>query len=257
MALSSGPAIRESSACPILLPKPLNNPLQPRCFALVPCAGKGERAGTRQPKQYEPIAGLPMVHYTLQALASVSRLQAILVVLHPEDNLFEQHVPHFPGLVARVGGPTRAQSVLNGLLALRSQGAHEADWVLVHDAARCLLQAPWVDALIDACEHDPVGGLLALPVADTLKQAQGDRVACSISRSQKWQAQTPQMFRLGALESALQQALAGSPDMITDESSAIEATGERPKLVMGSLENFKLTYPPDFELADKLLRMRS
>lgn len=235
---------------------PVNTPIASRCYALVPCAGKGERAGTVQPKQYAPVAGLPMVAHTLQALAGVSRLEGTLVVLHPDDHLFESHIPSFKGWVARRGGQTRAHSVLNGLQALLGHGARDSDWVLVHDAARCLIEAAWVDALIDACHADAVGGLLALPVADTLKQAREGRVAASVSRAHKWQAQTPQMFRLGMLSKALSLALASDAANITDESGAIELAGHAPLLVVGYLENFKVTYPSDFELAEKLLRMQ-
>jgi 2-C-methyl-D-erythritol 4-phosphate cytidylyltransferase len=135
---------------------------------------------------------------------------------------------------------------------LRERGVRDDDWVLVHDAARCLLQASWVQRLIQACRDDAVGGLLALPLADTLKQSVGDRVGLTLSRSDKWLAQTPQMFRLGVLRRALQQAGAA----VTDESSAIEALGLRPKLVPGELENLKLTWPADFALATRLLETR-
>jgi hypothetical protein len=139
--------------------------------------------------------------------------------------------------------------VANGLAELRARGAQPQDWVLVHDAARCLLRAAWVDRLIDACADDEVGGLLALPLADTLKQADGDRVVATIDRSAKWAAQTPQMFRLGLLEPALR----GAAETVTDEASAIEALGHSPKLVRGEAENLKLTYPGDFALAERLL----
>jgi 2-C-methyl-D-erythritol 4-phosphate cytidylyltransferase len=122
----------------------------------------------------------------------------------------------------------------------------------VHDAARCLLQPAWVDRLIDACLHDEVGGLLALPLADTLKTAHGDRVSATLARADKWLAQTPQMFRLGLLH----QALAQAGDAVTDESSAIEALGLTPKLVVGNFENLKLTWPADFSLAQRLLNTR-
>jgi 2-C-methyl-D-erythritol 4-phosphate cytidylyltransferase len=122
----------------------------------------------------------------------------------------------------------------------------------VHDAARCLLQPPWVERLIDACLMDEVGGLLALPLADTLKAAQGDRVAATLDRADKWLAQTPQMFRLGLLQRALAQAGAN----VTDESSAVEALGLQPRLVPGEMENFKLTWPADFALAARLLETR-
>jgi 2-C-methyl-D-erythritol 4-phosphate cytidylyltransferase len=144
-----------------------------RCFALVPCAGVGLRAGTSGPKQYALLAGQPVVAYTLQALAAVQGISATLVVLAPEDAQFEQQVPAFAGpraWVARCGGSSRAATVAAGLNELQRRGALAQDWVLVHDAARCLLQPDWVQRLIDACLGDGVGGLLALPLADTLKE---------------------------------------------------------------------------------------
>ncbi len=140
-----------------------------------------------------------------------------------------------------------------GLRALRSRGAAASDWVLVHDAARCLLQPAWVERLIDACIDDAVGGLLALPVADTLKEEAEGRVAATVPRQGRWAAQTPQMFRLGLLE----QALAAAGDAVTDEAGAVEAMGLRPLLVAATLENFKVTYPEDFELAARLLGARA
>lgn len=190
--------------------------------------------------------------HTLRALAQVTRLQQTLVVLSPHDDAFESHAPGFGGWVARVGGASRAESVANGLNELARRGVQAHEWVLVHDAARCLLRAEWVDALIDACIEDDVGGLLALPLADTLKQESDGRVAETVDRAHKWQAQTPQMFRLGDL----QLALSSAEGAITDEASAIESTGQAPKLVPGSMENFKVTYPSDFALAERLLRTR-
>ena len=228
---------------------------QPRCFALVPCAGSGSRAGSAQPKQYTQVAGRPLVAHTLAALARVPRLAATLVVLAPEDDQFEQAVPGFvgqQGWVARVGGASRAESVAAGLAELRTRGAQDHDWVLVHDAARALIRAAWVDRLIDACASDAVGGLLALPLADTLKQAEHGQVEATIDRQHKWAAQTPQMFRLGPLAQALRQATVAGAD-VTDEASAIEALGQRPRLVPGELENFKITWPGDFALAERLL----
>jgi 2-C-methyl-D-erythritol 4-phosphate cytidylyltransferase len=226
-----------------------------RCFALVPCAGVGARAGRDGPKQYAALQGQSVVAHTLQALSEVDRLQASLVVLAADDSVFESHAPRFNGpraWVARCGGDTRAQTVTNGLLALRERGAADEDWVLVHDAARCLLRPVWVDRLIDACIGDDVGGLLALPLADTLKAADNKRVAGTLDRRDKWLAQTPQMFRLNLLQRALTQA----GHDVTDESSAIEALGLRPKLVEGDIENLKLTWPADFALAARLLQTR-
>jgi 2-C-methyl-D-erythritol 4-phosphate cytidylyltransferase len=196
-----------------------------------------------------------VVAHTLDALDAVPELSATVVVLAPEDTQFEQHAPRFAqqrGWAVRRGGATRAASVAAGLQALRERGAADADWVLVHDAARCLLQPGWVQRLIAACVVDDVGGLLALPLADTLKHAAAGRVDQTLSRSDKWLAQTPQMFRLGLLQHALQQA----GDAVTDEASAVEALGLKPLLVPGDAENFKLTWPADFALAARLLETR-
>ena len=227
--------------------------LQPRCYALVPAAGVGARSGADGPKQYVPLAGRAMMAHTLDALAAVPGLAATLVVLSPEDDQFETAVPGFDGWVARCGGASRAESVANGLDELLARGAQAHDWVLVHDAARCLLRPEWVQALIAACTDDEVGGLLAMPLADTLKQSSHGRVMNTVDRSAKWAAQTPQMFRLGLLKPAL----AGGGEGITDEASAIEALGHQPLLVESPMENFKVTWPADFALAERLLRTRA
>jgi 2-C-methyl-D-erythritol 4-phosphate cytidylyltransferase len=218
-------------------------------YALVPCAGSGLRAQAAGPKQYAYVAGRSLINHTLQALGQVQRIAQVVVVLSPDDAVFGQHAPGFNGGVAKVGGDSRAASVANGLQYLHERGAQPRDWVLVHDAARCLVRPQWVDALIDACLEDSVGGILALPVTDTLKRAEQGRVATTLERSQLWQAQTPQMFRLGMLQDALHHAGPG----VTDEASAMEAAGHVPKLVLGYLENFKITYPSDLALAHRLL----
>ncbi|MFZ2988751.1 2-C-methyl-D-erythritol 4-phosphate cytidylyltransferase [Ideonella sp.] len=225
---------------------------EPRCFALVPCAGSGSRAGSFNPKQYEPVAGRPLVAHTLSALAQVPQLVATLVVLAPDDEQFADELPGLEGerlWCAKVGGATRAESVANGLAELRARGAQPHDWVLVHDAARCLIRPAWVERLIEACADDEVGGLLALPLADTLKAEEAGRVGATVDRSGKWAAQTPQMFRLGLLAPAL----AAAGDGVTDEASAVEALGHSPKLVRGEFENFKVTWPGDFAMAERML----
>ena len=239
-------------------------PAGPRFHALVPCAGIGVRAGAGGPKQYAEVAGQPMVAWTLAALAAVPEIARVRVVLAPDDAVFASLRAAATGAwPARVdatyrGGATRADTVLAGLAALREAGAAADDWVLVHDAARCLVTPQAVQALIAACRDDPVGGLLAWPLADTLKQAGADdRVAATVPRAAKWAAQTPQMFRLGPLEAALRAALADPAIDVTDEASAVEAAGLAPRLVRGSLENFKLTWPDDFALAERLLRSRA
>lgn len=221
-----------------------------RFFALVPCAGTGSRAGTQGPKQYERIAGHPMVWHTLAAFGAVRRIARTVVVVAPGDGFFERNPT--PALVVPCGGATRAASVANGLYELRRVGASEHDWVLVHDAARCLITPALVDTLIDACARDEVGGLLAHKLPDTLKRETGGRVAETLEREDKWLAQTPQMFRIGMLMHALER----SGDHVTDEASAIEALGHRPLLVPGGAQNFKVTYPDDFALAEAVLKGR-
>ncbi|MBT3068265.1 2-C-methyl-D-erythritol 4-phosphate cytidylyltransferase [Rhodoferax sp. U11-2br] len=226
----------------------------PRCWALIPCAGNGSRAGAAGPKQYQVLAGQPMVMHTLAAFAEVPRIDQTLVVVSSDDAFFQ--TPQWKDssfLIASCGGSTRASSVFNGLNALLAEGAVPHDWVLVHDAARCLITPAQINQLLDACLSDEVGGLLALPLPDTLKSGQAGRVASTLPRVDKWLAQTPQMFRIGSLLEALE--LAG--DAVTDESSAIEAMGLAPKLVPGSAQNFKVTYPEDFALAQAVLLSRA
>jgi 2-C-methyl-D-erythritol 4-phosphate cytidylyltransferase len=223
------------------------------------------------PKQYELIAGQSMVMHTLNALQSVSRLEKILVVVSPTDSHDWPHqaldpdgTQKAPGIDRiKCGGATRAESVLNGLTHLlaegskNSEGVQADDWILVHDAARCLISELEINRLIDACLDDEIGGLLALPLPDTLKASSNGRVSETLPRQDKWLAQTPQMFRAGQLHTALSAKAAENFDGITDEASAMEMAGFAPKLVVGSPHNFKVTYPPDFALAEDLLRSRT
>jgi 2-C-methyl-D-erythritol 4-phosphate cytidylyltransferase len=237
---------------------------QPRCYALIPCAGIGTRSGAEVPKQYVMLAGQTVVAHTLKALHAVQRLSASMVILAPDDRFFETLVtlpkPVQSTLyISDCGGPSRMRSVMGGLQELRAHGAKDDDWVLVHDAARCLVRSVWVDRLINACWNDAVGGLLALPLADTLKQSHQSpvRSAYTHEREGKWLAQTPQMFRLGLLQQALQRILGTAAEAeITDEASALEKIGLSPLLVPGDWENFKLTWPSDFALAQRLLATR-
>lgn len=224
----------------------------PRLFALVPCAGIGARAGTVGPKQYAHLRGRALVAHTLRALLRVQRLHAVLVVLAGDDSQFEHEVPEFGGSrgwLVRRGGATRAQTVANGLQSLRERGAADDDWVLVHDAARPCLTGADVERLIGAVGDDEAGGILAVPLADTLKRADGDqRIAATEPRAGLWLAQTPQLFRHGTLLRAL-----GEAADVTDEAAAVEALGLRPMLVPGSLRNLKVTYAGDLPLAAALL----
>lgn len=232
---------------------------KPKIWALIPCAGSGSRAATSVPKQYHMLMGQKVVEYTLQAFAQLQTLDGLLLVTSPGD---EYQIPDsFPAhfQVVQKGGQTRAETVLNGLSFLKEKGLAENDWVMVHDAARCLITPHQITDLIDVCLLDQVGGLLATPVVDTMKESlpleankKTNKVAKTLSREAKWLAQTPQMFPLALLQEALLKA--GS--LVTDESSAMEFLGWSPVLVPSSSHNFKLTYPQDFALAEALLTWR-
>ena len=236
----------------------LFNPLL-RIVALVPAAGIGARAlkaGQDQtPKQYRLLAGQAMLRYSVQALLADPRIQEVRVAVAPGDAQAESVLAGLPRTTCSpCGGPTRAETVLN---ALREVQLSPEDWVLVHDAARPGLPLDALNRLIDACLADSVGGLLAMPAADTLKAAQphGDKVARTVPREGLWLAQTPQMFRAGLLLEALTQALPaqGGPNGPTDEAQAIEALGYAPLLVRGSGRNTKITWPEDFQWVESWL----
>ncbi len=225
-----------------------------RMWALIACAGSGSRAGGAVPKQYQSVAGRALVLHTIAAFVAVSRIECTLVLLAPGDSAFAalgtDRTPRLASVAC--GASSRAGTVANGLSALSDRGAQARDWVLVHDAARCLVTPALIDRLIDACAGDAVGGLLALAASDTLKRGTDGRVAATVDRQNHWLAQTPQMFRLGALQAALRKV----GDGVTDESSAIEAAGLSPRLVPGDESNFKVTFPIDFVMAQAVLLSR-
>ncbi len=228
-------------------------------IALIPAAGSGSRVGGPAPKQYRLLGARPLISYALEAFAALASIDQIFVVLAPSDCQFEQVMlserAQAVTRVLPVGGATRHESVLNGLDALADRLGDD-DWVLVHDAARPGITPALITRLIEAVRHDDVGGLLALPVADTLKRAQASnatRVAVTVERAGLWQAQTPQMFRFDLLRRALRAALVAG-HATTDEASALESYGYAPQLVAGSLRNFKVTYPEDLELATQILQ---
>ncbi len=219
-------------------------------YALVPAAGSGSRMGSELPKQYLDLAGHPMIYHALTTLCTSPEIRSVFVVLAPADAHFKRYDwSHCDSKLQPLycGGATRAESVMNGLIASEIE---PDDWVLVHDAARPCLSRAQLTRLIAELREDEVGGILAVPVADTLKRADAaQRIACTESRNGLWQAQTPQMFRTGLLARALQAA----PN-VTDEASAVEALGLHPKLVLGESTNFKVTYAQDMMLANLLLR---
>ncbi len=223
----------------------------PRFIALVPAAGSGSRMGSDRPKQYLPLLDRPLLWHTLAALHREPRLSMVVVVTAPDDPWFDRF--DWDGLPrlrrSRNGGQTRAESVRNGLLSLAEELSDD-DWVLVHDAARPCLAPDDLGNLIDTLQNDEVGGLLAQRVSDTVKEAdEYGRIRATRSRERLWLAQTPQMFRYRLLVDAH----TGPLDNVTDEASAVERLGMAPKLVAGSRDNIKVTYPEDLPLATFLL----
>jgi 2-C-methyl-D-erythritol 4-phosphate cytidylyltransferase len=224
-----------------------------RRWAIVPAAGQGSRFGTALAKQYTPLLGRPMLSWTLAALLAEPRIDGIVVALSHGDSHW-QGLPEFssPRVCRCTGGARREHSVANGLDALDGD-ARETDWVLVHDAARPCLRRSDVRALITGVGDDPVGGLLAVPLGDTLKAAAADgRSERTVPREGLWRALTPQMFRYGVLRRALALCL-DRERSITDEAAAVELLGLRPRLVRGRADNLKVTHPEDLALAGAIL----
>jgi len=227
-------------------------------FALVAAAGIGTRVAHETPKQYLPLLGKPMLWHSVRALCA-ARPENVFIVLAPGDQEFARHDwSAFEGRVEPLycGGETRRDSVYNGLLAA-SAAADADDFVLVHDAARPCVPEADLERLVAECSADRIGGILALPVAETVKRVAKDeagaqRIAGTEDRSQLWLAQTPQMFRLGLLMQALREV----KRTVTDEAAAVEQLGLRPRIVVGSRENLKVTYPEDLAIAEAILRTR-
>ena len=221
----------------------------PRLWAVVPAAGLGRRFGAQMPKQYLDLAGRPVIERTLSLFVDHGRIAQVCVVLDPEDRYWAstRYADH-PKVTRADGGLERCHSVLNAL-ELLTQRSEPEDWVLVHDAARPCLRPEDLDRLIGELEQDPVGGLLAVPVRDTMKRGDASgHVIATVDRAGLWHAYTPQMFRLAALSRALRDAIAGG-DWVTDEAAAMERLGHRPRLVEGHADNIKITRAEDLPLA--------
>jgi 2-C-methyl-D-erythritol 4-phosphate cytidylyltransferase len=238
-------------------------------FALIPAAGVGARMAAGSPKQYLAVAGKPMLRHALDAFASAPAIAHTYVVVSAEDDQIDAVLPPSGVTALRQGGATRMETILNALRALAGVIADD-DWVLVHDAARPGLTAVLIAKLIDAVGDDAVGGLLALPVVDTVKRAAANgeepgfdtvkraaanceaTVGATVSRDGLWLAQTPQMFRYQLLLRALE-AAESTPALITDDASAVEALGFSPRLVEGHPRNLKVTLPADIRIAEMYL----
>ena len=223
-------------------------------YALIPAAGAGSRLRGGAPKQYVSLCGRPMLWHAVRAVC-VPRVESVFVVLAPGDRAFATHDwSEFAGKLEPLycGGETRRNSVYNGLMAARA-AVEPDDWMLVHDAARPCLPSKDLDNLVRETEGDAVGGILGLPIAETVKRASQDRILSTEDRAGLWLAQTPQMFRAGLLIHALQRAK-GAP---TDEAAAVEQMGLKPRLVTGSRQNLKVTWPEDVAIAESILRGRA
>jgi 2-C-methyl-D-erythritol 4-phosphate cytidylyltransferase len=223
----------------------------PRFHVIIPAAGSGSRMGAEAPKQYLRLNGKSLIQHVIKVFDQATKINSIHIILSEGDTHWRSTYLNLSSKaqVHHCGGETRAMSVLNGLHAIASQ-ADEDDWILVHDAARPGLSNVLLSQLINSLENDAVGGLLALPLADTLKRADSEQyVAATMPRTDLWQAQTPQMFRYGTLKTALTDFKGAA----TDEAEAIEAMGLKPKLVNGELRNLKVTYPQDLAVLSALL----
>lgn len=221
-------------------------------IALIPAAGIGARFGADKPKQYVEIGGKTVLEHTVCIFQNHPSIDMTVVVVSPEDVLADGFQTAFAGVeVWKIGGRTRAETVRNGVEKLLETGlAAETDNILVHDAARCCLPSEALTRLIEQAGNAAEGGILAIPVADTLKRAEGGQISATVDRSGLWQAQTPQLFRAGLLCRAL---AAENLDGITDEASAVEKLGVRPLLIQGDVRNLKLTQPQDAYIVRLLL----
>jgi len=220
-----------------------------RCWAIIPAAGVGRRIESETPKQYLHINGKTILEYSIELFLNHNLIDGVVIVLSEDDRIWSSlQIDQKDKLITTIGGVERFHSVLNGLIALDSQ-LDEDDWVLVHDAARPCLEIGDIDKLINTISTHPTGGILAMPVKDTMKRSKTDNLILkTVEREGLWHALTPQMFRYKKLRQAIESAIKENIP-ITDEAQAIEQTGERPMLVEGSARNIKVTRLEDLALA--------
>ncbi len=221
-------------------------------WVVIPAAGVGSRMQADRPKQYLLLHGKTVLEHTLSRFLDHPKIDGVVVALSESDPYWRELALQHRKLITAEGGAERCHSVLNALKVLRKR-ADVNDWVLVHDAARPCLRREDLDHLILAIQDHPVGGLLGLPVADTVKRTDTvDSVLETVSREHLWRALTPQMFRLGELQEALKSALQNG-QLVTDDASAMELAGKKPKMIEGHSDNIKITRPQDLRLAELYL----
>lgn len=228
-----------------------------RFHVVLPAAGAGRRMGAELPKQYLPLAGKCVIEHTLDAVLACPGLERVVVVVAPEDDRWPEIGQRYPaGRVSRANGAAeRCESVLNGLLSLSADAA-DSDFVLVHDAARPCVTIDDIRQLMDSLRTHPCGGLLGVPVADTMKRVDRNGAVCNtVDRTGLWHALTPQMFRLGLLRDALRAVIAAG-ELVTDEAGAMERAGHVVQMVQGRRDNLKITLPADLALAEFYLQTR-
>lgn len=222
-------------------------------WAIIPAAGIGRRMRSKVPKQYLNLNGRPIIETSLARIGSLSYVSQLVVMLNPEDSIWPTlGLEKNPRIVCQFGGENRYQTVLYGLRYLRSMAADD-DWVLVHDAARPCVRRKDVDNLLQQIADHPVGGLLGAPVDNTMKLVdENQEVISTVDRVNVWSALTPQVFRFRLLLEALE-AVDKSQKTVTDEATAVELLGYRPKMVLGNRDNIKITHPNDLSLAAQIL----
>ncbi len=237
-----------------------NNTQNPSCWAVIPAAGVGKRMAANIPKQYLPLAGKTVLEQTLDVFIRHPDISGIILAVSEADPYWQELSVNYQDIekpvLVTAGGQERCHSVLNALIKLSDKIA-PYHWVLVHDAARPCLSGSDIDRLISELSDSSCGGLLGLPMADTVKRCNKDNeVLQTVDRSELWRALTPQMFPLGMLKNALEQAI-NSHALVTDEASAIELQGLKPKMVEGQPGNIKITHPGDLQLAEQFFAQQA
>lgn len=219
-------------------------------WVIIPAAGVGKRMGSNTPKQYLNLNNQTVIEHTLDVFDKHESISEIVVAISEGDEYWSSlNINLSKALHVAKGGKERCDSVLNGLKFLESKAADD-DWILVHDAARPCLRHEDLSLLLDTLEEHAVGGILAVPVKDTMKRSTGENIIKeTVERKNLWHALTPQMFRFSILKSSIEEAL-NNNEVITDEASAIELTGNQPMLVEGHADNLKITRPEDLSLAE-------